>query len=34
MVAARVAGANFYVVKPLAQEALVRYAAMLCGVRE
>lgn len=30
--AARVVGANFYVVKPTSQEALVEYAAMLCGV--
>ena len=30
--AARAAGANFYVVKPLKQEALVEYAALLCGV--
>ena len=31
--AARAAGANFYVVKPLSQEALVQYALLLCGVR-
>ena len=31
--AARSAGANFYVVKPLSQEALVEYALLLCGVR-
>ena len=31
--AARAAGANFYVVKPLKQETLVQYAALLCGVR-
>jgi two-component system chemotaxis response regulator CheY len=31
--AARAAGANFYVVKPLGQEALVQYALLLCGVR-
>jgi two-component system chemotaxis response regulator CheY len=30
--AARAAGANFYVVKPLKQETLVEYAALLCGV--
>jgi two-component system chemotaxis response regulator CheY len=30
--AARAAGANFYVVKPLSQEALVQYALLLCGV--
>lgn len=29
--AARLAGANFYVVKPIAQEALVEYATMLSG---
>ena len=29
--AARTAGANFYVVKPLTQEALVQYALLLCG---
>jgi two-component system chemotaxis response regulator CheY len=32
MTAAQAAGANFYVVKPISQEALVRYAALLCGV--
>jgi two-component system chemotaxis response regulator CheY len=31
--AAREAGANFYLVKPLTQEVLVLYAALLCGVR-
>jgi two-component system, chemotaxis family, chemotaxis protein CheY len=31
--AARAAGANFYVVKPLSQETLVQYALLLCGVR-
>lgn len=31
--AARHAGANFYLIKPLSQETLVRYAAMMCGVR-
>jgi two-component system, chemotaxis family, chemotaxis protein CheY len=30
--AARAAGANFYVVKPLSQEILVQYALLLCGV--
>ena len=30
--AARVAGANFYMVKPVAQDVLVAYAAMLCGL--
>ena len=29
--AARSAGANFYIVKPLTQEALVQYASLLCG---
>jgi len=29
--AARRAGANFYIVKPLSEETLVRYAALLCG---
>ncbi len=29
--AARAAGANFYLVKPVAQEVLAHYAAMLCG---
>jgi two-component system chemotaxis response regulator CheY len=31
--AARVAGANFYVVKPLRAESLVEYASLLCGAR-
>ena len=31
--AARAAGANIYVVKPLSQETLVEYALLLCGVR-
>ncbi len=31
--AARVAGANFYVVKPLRAESLVQYASLLCGAR-
>ena len=30
--AARAAGANYYLVKPLSQDALAEYAAMLCGV--
>ena len=30
--AARAAGANFYIVKPVAQEALTEYAALMCGV--
>lgn len=29
--AARAAGANFYLVKPIAQETLVQYAGLLCG---
>jgi two-component system chemotaxis response regulator CheY len=29
--AARAAGANFYAAKPVTQEALVQFAAMLCG---
>ncbi len=29
--AARAAGANFYIVKPLTQEALIEYALLLCG---
>jgi two-component system, chemotaxis family, chemotaxis protein CheY len=29
--AARAAGANFYIVKPLGAEALVQYAALFCG---
>ena len=29
--AARAAGANFYLTKPVAQETLTLYAAMLCG---
>lgn len=31
--AARAAGANFYLVKPLDQDTLVAHAALLCGVR-
>jgi two-component system chemotaxis response regulator CheY len=31
--AARSAGANFYIVKPLRQEVLIEYASMICGVR-
>jgi two-component system chemotaxis response regulator CheY len=30
--AARAAGANFYMIKPVNQELLVTYAALLCGV--
>ena len=30
--AARAAGANFYITKPVKQEVLARHAAMLCGV--
>jgi two-component system chemotaxis response regulator CheY len=30
--AARVAGANFYLVKPLSAEALVEHARLLCGI--
>ena len=30
--AARAAGANFYLVKPIERETLVEFAAMLCGV--
>ena len=30
--AARAAGANFYLVKPLSPETLAEYAALLCGV--
>jgi two-component system, chemotaxis family, chemotaxis protein CheY len=30
--AARAAGANFYLVKPIARDTLVETAAMLCGV--
>lgn len=29
--AARAAGANFYLVKPIAQDTLTRYVHMLCG---
>ena len=31
--AARAAGANFYLVKPLSTESLVQYASLLCGAR-
>jgi two-component system chemotaxis response regulator CheY len=31
--AARAAGANFYLVKPISPEVLAQYAAMLCGIR-
>ena len=30
--AARAAGANFYLVKPVAQDTLIRYVGMLCGL--
>ncbi len=30
--AARKAGANFYLVKPIAEDALIQYVAMLCGI--
>jgi two-component system chemotaxis response regulator CheY len=30
--AARAAGANYYLVKPVARETLVAFAAMLCGL--
>jgi two-component system chemotaxis response regulator CheY len=30
--AARAAGANFYLMKPVRQETLVEFAALLCGV--
>ncbi len=32
MAAARAAGANFYLVKPISQETLVAHASLLCGV--
>ena len=31
--AARAAGSNFYLVKPMSAETLVQYAALLCGAR-
>ena len=31
MDAARAAGANFFLLKPISQEMLVEYAALLCG---
>ena len=31
LAAARAAGANFYLVKPISQEALVGHVAMMCG---
>ena len=31
--AARAAGANFYLIKPLARQVLVEFAAMFCGSR-
>lgn len=30
--AARAAGANFYLVKPIARETLVEFASMMCGI--
>ncbi len=33
MAAARAAGANFYLVKPLSQETLVDYVGALCGAQ-
>jgi two-component system, chemotaxis family, chemotaxis protein CheY len=33
MDAARTAGANFYLVKPLSAEALIEHVAILCGLR-
>ena len=30
--AARVAGANFYLVKPIERDTLVEFAAMMCGI--
>ena len=32
MAAARAAGANFYLVKPVSQETLVEHVAMFCGL--
>jgi two-component system chemotaxis response regulator CheY len=32
--AARTAGANFYLVKPIDGETLVKFAAMFCGIRQ
>jgi two-component system, chemotaxis family, chemotaxis protein CheY len=32
--AARTAGANFYLVKPVDRETLIEFAAMLCGVAQ
>lgn len=31
--AARAAGANFYIAKPVTQDVLVEYSMMMCGVR-
>jgi two-component system chemotaxis response regulator CheY len=31
-IAARMAGANFYLVKPVSQDKLVEYASIMCGV--
>ena len=33
LAAARAAGANFYLVKPVATEQLVEFARMLCGIQ-
>lgn len=30
--AARAAGANFYLVKPIDRETLIQYAALMCGI--
>lgn len=32
--AARIAGANFYLVKPIDRETLVEFAEMICGIRK
>jgi two-component system, chemotaxis family, chemotaxis protein CheY len=32
MAAARAAGANFYIIKPVAQQTLTQYVDMLCGL--
>jgi len=32
--AARAAGANFYLVKPVSQDRLVEYASIMCGQRQ
>jgi two-component system chemotaxis response regulator CheY len=31
--AARAAGANFYLIKPLARDVLVQFATLFCGLR-